>query len=197
MKQLIAATRNKGKLSEIKALLEPLGIDVLSLDDIGFFDDIVEDGETFLDNAKKKAFVIAMRYHLPTLGDDSGLIVNALPNELGVHSKRFSKEATYPANNRLLLEKLTGIEDRSAHFITQLVLCYPDGTWREYEGRVDGEIAKDLKGKNGFGYDPLFIVEDNHRRMAELTEAEKNKISHRGRALAKLVEDIKDEIARL
>ncbi len=164
---------------------------MLSLNDIGHKDDIEEDGETFLENALKKAKTIADLYECETIADDSGLIVNALPGELGVRSKRFSPLATYHDNNKLLLEKLEHQSDRTAYFISVLVHYFPSGEYRSYEGRVDGRIADDLRGKNGFGYDPLFHVDELDKRMAELSREEKNMISHRGRAIKKLVEDLK------
>lgn len=192
MKEIIIATNNKDKFQEIRKLMEPLGFHCLSLSDIGFNDEIVEDGETFFDNAYKKARTIAQMYHMPTIGDDSGLIVNALPDLLGVKSKRFSEQATYAANNELLLEMLQNTQDRGAHFVSMLVLAIPDGPFYAFQGRVDGEIATDYKGTNGFGYDPLFIVTELRKRMAELTRDEKNRVSHRGRALQKLIEGIQD-----
>ncbi len=194
MIDVIIATNNKDKLCEISGLLKPYGINCLSLGDIGFADEIEEDGDTFFDNAYKKASFISKKYNLPALGDDSGLVVDSLPNELGVRSKRFSPSAIDKENNDLLLIKLEHEINRQAHFISQIVLYFPGGRFFAYQGRIDGEIARDFRGNNGFGYDPLFIINENGKRMAELTRDEKNMISHRGRALAKLIEDIDNEI---
>jgi len=194
MKKLIIATHNKNKFNEIKALLEPFQIICLSLNQIGFDTEIVEDGDSFFENAMKKAKTIAEQYQIPTLGDDSGLIVDAIPDKLGVLSKRFSKEGTDKANNELLLETLKGETNRSAHFVSQLVLYFPDGTYYTYIGKVDGHVANDYLGTHGFGYDPLFIIDELGKRMAELPQEEKNKISHRARALGQLIEDIKHEV---
>ncbi|XMB72368.1 RdgB/HAM1 family non-canonical purine NTP pyrophosphatase [Mycoplasmatota bacterium WC30] len=194
MKDILIATQNEDKMKEFKAALNPLGYNCISLNDVKFKGEIIEDGLTFFDNAYKKAQSISHKYNLITLADDSGLVVNALPNELGVNSKRFSNEATYEANNQLLLEKLANSWDRTAYFVCQLVLYYPNGKFYTYQGRVYGEIAKTLKGNNGFGYDPLFYIPEIGMRMSELSKTEKNQISHRGKAIQRLVEDIKNEI---
>ena len=194
MKQILIATNNLHKLEEFQAALEPFGYDCISLRDIGYMEDILEDGETFFDNAYIKAKTIADKYNIVTLADDSGLVVEALPNELGVRSKRFSESGKDIDNNMLLLEKLKDEENRTAYFVSQLVLYYPNGLFYTYQGRVYGHIAFDFKGNNGFGYDPLFHVDELNLRMAELTRDQKNQISHRGRAIKKLVEDIKNEV---
>jgi len=194
MKTILIATQNEDKMKEFRSAFQPLGYQCISLHDVSFHEDIIEDGLTFFDNAYKKAKTISMKYDMIALADDSGLIVTALPDELGVNSKRFSREATYEANNQLLLQKLADEADRSAYFITQLVLYYPNGKFYTYQGRVYGSIALDCKGLYGFGYDPLFVIDGLDKRMAELTKEEKNEISHRGRALNKLVEDIKHGI---
>jgi XTP/dITP diphosphohydrolase len=194
MKKILIATQNEGKMVEFKAALNPLGYECISLNDVGYNQEIEEDGKTFFENAYIKAKLIAEKFQIVTLADDSGLVVNALPNELGVKSKRFSKESTSDSNNKLLLEKMENISDRSCYFVSQLVLYYPSGKFYTYQGRIYGEIAHDLKGANGFGYDPLFVISGDNMRMAELTKEEKNEISHRGRALKKLVEDLKNEV---
>ena len=193
MFKLIISTKNNDKYCEIKALLKPLNIECLSLNDMDFKGDIEEVGETFFENAYIKAKTIAELYNIPALGDDSGLVVKALPNELGVKSKRFSNDATTESNNELLLKKLENEINRDAYFVSQIVLYFPKGKFYTYQGRVNGEIAKDYKGNNGFGYDPIFIISGLGKRMAEITKEEKNQISHRGRAMAKLVEDLKNE----
>lgn len=194
MKSILIATKNEGKMVEFNAAFNPLGYNCISLNDVDFNEEIVEDGLTFFENAYKKAQIIAEKYNIVTLADDSGLVVEALPNELGVNSKRFSPTATHKDNNTLLLKKLEDEEYRDAYFVSQLVLYYPGGKFYTYQGRVYGTIATDLKGEFGFGYDPLFIVDGLDKRMAELTKEEKNEISHRGKALKRLIEDIEDEI---
>lgn len=193
MKNILIATQNEGKMIEFNSAFNPLGYNCISLNDIGFTSEITEDGETFFENAYMKAKLIAEKFNMVTLADDSGLIVEALPDELGVKSKRFSKSGNHKDNNILLLKKLENITDRSAYFVSQLVLYYPGGKFYTYQGRVYGEIARDFKGENGFGYDPLFIVDGLDKRMAELTKEEKNKVSHRGNALEKMIRDIKNE----
>ncbi len=190
MKKILIATQNNSKMVEFQSALEPLGYQCISLNDVSFQGEIIEDGLTFFDNAYIKAKKIGELYQTITLADDSGLIVEALPDELGVSSKRFSKEGTQDANNRLLLQKMKEEPNRTAYFITQLVLYYPGGKFYTYQGRVYGQIATDLRGHFGFGYDPLFIVDGLERRMAELTMEEKNNVSHRANALKRLLEDI-------
>ncbi len=194
VKNILIATQNEGKMVEFNAAFNPLGYNCISLNDIGFDSEVIEDGKTFFENAYKKAKEIGELFNMITLADDSGLIVEALPYELGVKSKRFSKSGTHRDNNILLLAKLKNTYNRTAYFVSQLVLYYPGGKFYTYQGRVYGEIAYDLKGDFGFGYDPLFIVDGLNKRMAELTEEEKNKISHRGNALKKLIRDIENEV---
>ena len=193
MKEILIATQNKGKLKEYNAALNPLGYNCISLNDVNFNGEIEENGLTFFDNAYIKAKTISDLFNKITIGDDSGLIVKALPFELGVKSKRFSKEATDKANNKLLLEKLDKISNREAYFETALVIYFPNGEYKKYQGTVNGRIARDYLGHFGFGYDPLFIVDELNIRMAELQKEEKNRISHRGKAIKKLIEDIKNE----
>jgi XTP/dITP diphosphohydrolase len=194
MKDILIATQNSHKMLEFIQALEPLGFNCISLNDVDFKDDIIEDGKTFFENAFKKAKTISLLFDKIVLADDSGLVVNVLPGELGVKSKRFSKSEKDIDNNKLLLKKLKGVTDRSAYFVSQLVLYYPGGKFYTYQGRVNGTIAKRQKGIFGFGYDPLFEVEDLNVRMAELTREEKNRVSHRGNAIKKLVKDIKNEV---
>ncbi len=194
MKKLIIATQNKNKFQEIRALLKPLNIQSLSLNDLNWKEEIIEDGNSFFENALKKAKTIAKFYNLPTLGDDSGLVVEALPNLLGIKSKRFSFEGTSKANNEKLLTLLEDKPNRKAYFVSEIVLYYPNDKYYHYIGKVYGEIANDYKGKNGFGYDPLFIVKGTNKHMAEFSEKEKNKISHRANALKQFIEDIKNEV---
>jgi XTP/dITP diphosphohydrolase len=194
MKEILLATQNPHKILEFNQALEPFGLKCISLDDIGYTNEIVEDGKTFFDNAYIKAKTISLKYNKITLADDSGLVVDALPDELGVRSKRFSKSGEDTDNNNLLLKKLRDVSDRSAYFVSQLVIYYPSGKFYTYQGRVNGTISKERKGVNGFGYDPLFEIEDLNKRMAELTREEKNVVSHRGNAIRKLVKDLKNEV---
>jgi XTP/dITP diphosphohydrolase len=189
--RLLLATRNDHKLAEIRAVLErggPEGFGI-EVDDLRSFPDLPElpeTGDTFVHNALQKARFVYEHTGLVALADDSGLEVDALGGAPGVYSKRFSPEATDAANNRLLLEKLAGVADRRARFRCVLAIVGPFGAYT-VEGRCEGTIGEEIRGQGGFGYDPLFWPADvAGRTLAELTMAEKNAISHRGRALEHL-----------
>lgn len=186
---LVIATRNKDKILEIGHLLKGLDIELASLADYPDMPDIAEDGETFLENARKKAHTVAKATGHPSLADDSGLIVAALGGGPGVRSARYAgRQGDYAANNKRLLDEMTDIpdENRGAEFVCTMVLAVPDGKEWVAEGRCAGIIAHSPKGNNGFGYDPLFFIPGLGKTMAELTTEEKNAISHRGKALSKL-----------
>lgn len=183
---LLFATNNAHKVEEVRAILEGTGVVVRSLAEAGVDVDPPETGDTFEANALQKARYLHERTGLPCIADDSGIEVDALGGAPGVHSKRFSPEGTDAANNRLLLERLAGITDRRARFrcVVALVGLGPD---RTLEGRCEGRIADSPRGQGGFGYDPLFLPDEAPgRTMAELSPAEKNAISHRGRAFRQL-----------
>ena len=185
--KLLLATRNHGKIREIGSILEKQNIEVLSFDDLP--DDppeVVEDGETFVENASKKALTAARWSGMPALADDSGLVVPAIGGEPGVHSSRYAgEEGNMEANMDLLLEKMAGIpeSDRLAHFICILILASPDGRTWQTGGRVDGLITFDKRGDGGFGYDPVFFYLPTNRTFAQMGIDEKNKVSHRFRAV--------------
>jgi len=186
--KLLLATTNAHKAEEVRAMLADTPYTLETLADYPELPEPPETGDTFEHNAFEKAQFVFDRLGIPVLADDSGLAVDALDGAPGVHSKRFSPEATHEANNTLLLQKLEGVTDRSAAFVCLLALVTP--TFRGFvEGRCPGAIATHLRGAEGFGYDPLFLP-DAHpgKTMAELSMAEKNAISHRGRAFAKLSE---------
>ena len=178
---LIVATHNKNKLREIGQILPGWEI---SGEDAG----VEETGATFAENALIKARAVAARHPGAwVLADDSGLVVDALGGAPGVRSARYAgRDGDTPANNALLLKNLADVADRRAHFACAIALIAPDGTVRHFEGRCDGHIAESPSGAGGFGYDPLFIPDGHDRSFAELAPAEKNAISHRGRALAAL-----------
>lgn len=186
--RLFLCTGNRHKASEIAAVL---GADVTLVlpADLGLSPDVDEKGTTFQENALFKAHWGASVSGLPSLGDDSGLCVDALQGGPGVRSARFAADhGRAPgdgANNALLLEKLRDVPDerRGAHFACALALCLPGGAERVFRGEVHGRIGHVARGTHGFGYDPLFVLPDG-RNMAELTQEEKNTLSHRGRALA-------------
>jgi XTP/dITP diphosphohydrolase len=198
---LVVATQNRGKLDELRALLAPLGLQVLAPQDVAKKEiTVVEDGETFDANAKKKAQTVAGITMMLTVADDSGLEVDALGGAPGVRSARFAGErATDAENNAALLAALDtldsdpgssrGGEGYKARFRCVLALVDPfvkDGEPYVVEGTCEGTITRTPRGSGGFGYDPLFLVEGTGKTMAELSEEEKNVISHRGRAFAKL-----------
>jgi len=186
MKELVVATRNRGKLQELRSLLAGVVDTVRCADDFAGFPETIEDGLTFQDNALKKAREAMHFTGLPALADDSGLVVDVLAGRPGVHSARFAGEgAGDAANNRRLLEELDGIpaSERRAAFVCELAFVTPAGLERFFSGRVGGSVLTAERGEGGFGYDPLFLVDGFDRTMAELTLPEKNSISHRGQAL--------------
>ena len=199
--RILVATTNKGKLKEFKQLLEPFGIEVLSLDDMEEKFEVEEDKQTFLENAIKKAKEYAKFYNLPVIAEDAGLEVEALNGYPGVYSARFydidfgGKEEVLDskdkANIKKLLRLMEGVSNRKARFVSNVVFYSPDdfGLWAE--GYCEGVITEEPKGEGGFGYDPVFQPEGYEKTMAQLTPEEKNKISHRGKAVRKLVEKLK------
>jgi XTP/dITP diphosphohydrolase len=189
--ELVVASRNAGKLKEIRRLLEGQGIIVLGLENFQSAPEIEEDGATFEDNALKKAQNIASFTGLPCLADDSGLVVAALHGRPGVHSARFSgTDASDQSNNRKLLEEMAMVpaNKRQAAFYCVMALCLPGAKSRVFSGKVDGVILTREQGTGGFGYDPLFWLPDFDCTMAELPLDIKNQISHRGQALRQVVE---------
>lgn len=192
--KLIIASNNAHKLTEMKAILAPYFDDVQSMREAGIEHETVEDGQTFLENAVKKARELAEISGCCAIADDSGLCVDALDGAPGVYSARFSGvHGDDKANNRLLLEKLAGVTERGAHYTCAIALAWPDGRLLTAEDYLCGEIAHDEKGSNGFGYDPLFLLPELGLRTAEISTEEKNRISHRGKALRRLVEKLEAE----
>ena len=186
--RLILASNNANKLREIREILGGRFEEIVSLREAGIEHETVEDGETFLDNARKKAREIAALSGCCALADDSGLCVDALGGAPGVYSARFAGvHGDDQANMRLLLEKLQGVENRAAHFTCAMVLVFPDGREISAEGYFYGQIGYEQKGSNGFGYDPLFYIPEFGCTSAELSPEQKNAVSHRGSALRTLV----------
>ncbi|HBF42707.1 MAG TPA: Non-canonical purine NTP pyrophosphatase [Desulfobacteraceae bacterium] len=184
---LVLATRNEGKISEFKELLSDFSVEIKSLKDFGPIPEVEEDGITFEDNAYKKAAFTAKVLGLPTLADDSGLMVKALGDKPGVYSARYAGEnATDEGNNLKLLNAMEDLEEREASFMCIIAIAVPRGPALIYEGTCDGTIAKNSKGKHGFGYDPLFYYPPLKKTFAQMTSGEKNSISHRGKAMAEL-----------
>jgi len=182
---LLVATGNAGKLREIKKLFAERGMEVVGLADLPPVVEAVEDGVSFAENAEKKARHYAQATGLPTLADDSGLVVETLGGDPGIYSARYAGVgAGDAANNRKLLEALQGVAASDC----ALALCEPEGACRFFEGRLEGVILTAPRGSEGFGYDPLFLVPGYGKTLAELPLEIKNRISHRGQALRQLLE---------
>lgn len=192
--KLIIASNNNHKLVEIKAILGDCFEDIKSMKEAGIDHETVEDGETFYDNALKKAREIADISGCCALADDSGICVDALGGAPGVHSARFcGHHGDDEANNRLLLEKIAKHEDKSAHYTCSMVLVTPEGEIFSAEEYMYGEITDNPAGENGFGYDPLFYLPRLGKTAAQISPEEKNQISHRGKALRKLLGILKSD----
>lgn len=189
---LVFASNNAHKLDEVKAILAPSRVEIKSLNDIGFFEDIEETGLTFQENAAIKVNAIFKANGMDCFADDSGLEVEALDNQPGVFSARYAGEhGNHEANNQKLLKELEGKSNRRACFKTVIALLL-DGKIQYFEGRVDGVIAKELSGNKGFGYDPLFIPDGYDRTFADMPAEIKNSISHRKRALEAMLDFLKN-----
>lgn len=191
MKYLLA-THNKKKCAEMQRILSPLGIEVYTSEMLGIeISDAEETGTTFAENAKIKAVSGCEESGYPCIADDSGLCVDALNGEPGVYSARYSGgHGDDEANNDLLLKNLENVPDdkRTAHYACAICVAYPDGKILEFEGRCEGKIGFERIGTGGFGYDPLFMVGD--RSLAQFTAEEKDAVSHRGKALRFLTEEL-------
>ncbi len=193
MKKIIFATGNQGKMKEIREILADLDAEVLSLKDAGIEADIVEDGTSFEENAQIKAKAICELTGEIVLADDSGLEIDYLNKEPGIYSARYMGEDTsYRIKNASLIKRLEGVADeqRTARFVCAIAAAFPDGTVKTVRGAMEGRIGYEEKGENGFGYDPIFYLPEYGCTSAELSMEEKNKISHRGKALRA----IKDEL---
>lgn len=184
--KLIIASNNKHKIYEIKTILADKFDEILSLSEAGITHETVEDGATFMENALKKAREIAEISGSAALADDSGICAHALDGAPGVFSARFSG-GDDEDNNKLLLERLADKDDKGAHYTAAIALIYPDGTSVTAEGHMYGSIIDTPRGDRGFGYDPIFVPGGESRTVAEMSDEEKNAISHRGRALAALL----------
>ncbi len=187
-RKLLLGTRNEHKVAELRAMLHGLDVELLAVSDLADPPpDPAEDAPSYAANAIHKAVTYARATGLPTIADDSGLEVDALGGAPGVRSRRYFGEDVDSADrNAMLLALLDGVADRSARFVSVIALAQPDGQVETFDGDVRGEIAESARGANRFGYDPVFIVEHDGRTMAELRPEEKNAISHRGLAAAKL-----------
>ncbi len=186
MRNILVATNNKGKIDEIKALLDGLGLILHTPADLGLTLEVIEDGQTYAENAAKKAAAFAQASGMMALSDDSGLEVDALGGQPGLHSHRFCPipNATDANRRKYLLERLSDIpRPWTARFKATVAIALPSGQVKLATGQCDGEIIPDERGTNGFGYDPIFFIPELGRTMAELGMDEKNRLSHRARAI--------------
>lgn len=189
--KLIIASNNAHKIREIKQILGDRFEEILSLKEVQIDHETVEDGVTFLENARKKATEIAEISGCCALADDSGICAHALNNEPGVYSARYSgQHGDDEANNQLLIKNLKDKADKSAHYSCAIVLAYPDGSTVSAEGEMHGQVIDTPKGENGFGYDPIFFLPQYGKTAAQISPEEKNRISHRAKALNALVEKL-------
>ena len=189
--KVIFATGNMGKMREIRAIMSDTDAEVLSMKEADVYTDVEEDGSTFMENAFIKARAVAKLVkekglNAAVVADDSGLVVDALGGEHGIYSARYLGEDTpYKIKNAKIIERLEGVEDekRTARFVCAMAVVFPDGSEDSYEATYEGRIGYEEKGPNGFGYDPIFYLPDRGVYSAELDPDEKNRISHRGKAL--------------
>lgn len=194
MKRLVFATGNEGKMKEIRMILGDLDYEILSMKEAGITADIVEDGKTFEENAEIKAKAISKLANCLVLADDSGLEVDYMDKQPGIYSARWLGEDTsYDVKNNKIIENLKGVpdEERTARFVCAVAAAFPDGRVITKRGTIEGIIGYEQRGENGFGYDPIFFLPEYGKTTAELSLEEKNKISHRGRALEQIKEELK------
>lgn len=198
MKRLLAATGNAHKIEEMQAILRGLDITLIPMKEAGISPEIIEDGETFAENALIKARAVCAASGEPALADDSGLVVDALGGKPGVYSSRWMGEDTsYHVKNAELIRLLQGVPDekRTARFACVMACVFPDGDELTAEGFFEGRIGYEERGENGFGYDPVFFVPEKGCYSAELAPEEKNAISHRGKALRRMYELLEEKMA--
>ena len=194
MEKLIFATGNEGKMKEIRMILGDLDYEILSMKEAGITADIVEDGKTFEENAEIKAKAISKLANCLVLADDSGLEVDYMDKQPGIYSARWMGEDTsYDIKNKKIIENLEGVpeEKRTARFVCAVAAAFPDGRVITKRGTIEGIIGYEQRGENGFGYDPIFFLPEYGMTTAELPVEEKNKISHRGRALEQIKQELK------
>ena len=197
MKKIIFATGNEGKMREVRMILQDLGVEILSLKEAGIAADVEENGTTFEENAVIKATEIMKMCGEIVLADDSGLEVDALNKEPGIYSARYmGHDTSYHIKNKSLIDRLEGKsgEERNARFVCVIAAALPDGRVFTTRGTMEGQIGYEERGENGFGYDPIFYLPDMSRTTAELSPEEKNSISHRGRALQAVKEDLAERM---
>jgi len=193
--ELVLASSNRGKLAEIKAICAPWGIQVVTAASLGFTEEVPETGDTFEANARLKAVAVSQALGRPALADDSGLVVEALGGAPGVYSARYAGPGGGDAaNSATLLAEMQGVppEKRAAAFVCVMLCRRPDGVELVARGRLEGRIALAPAGHNGFGYDPVFWLPERELTVAQLSATEKNAISHRGQALGRLAQGLKE-----
>ena len=184
MKEIVVASTNKGKIREFKEMLEPMGYTVKSLADFPDMPEIEENGPTFEENAVIKAQSVTDRYGIEAISDDSGLSIDAFGGEPGIHSARYlGHDTSYDYKNRVILERMEKESNRNCHYTCAIAVTRPNEEPVVFCDIVDCEIAKEPKGENGFGYDPIVYYAPLQKTMAEMTKDEKNAISHRGKAI--------------
>ena len=196
MRRLIFATGNEHKMVEIREILGELPVEILSMKDVGIKADIVENGNTFEENALIKAKEVCKLAGEMVLADDSGLEIDYLNGEPGIYSARYMGEDTsYRIKNTNLIERLTGVPDekRTARFVCAIAAVFPDGSKETVRGTIEGRIGYEIAGEHGFGYDPIFYLPERGVSTAEIPPEEKNSISHRGNALRKMKELLERE----
>ena len=194
VKRILFATGNQGKMKEVREILVDLGVEVISMREAGVSAEIVEDGETFEENAVIKARTIMELTGEVTLADDSGLEIDALGGEPGVYSARYMGEDTsYHIKNNDLIRRLSQVprQQRTARFVCSIAAAFPDGEIITTDGVIEGLIGYEEAGENGFGYDPIFVVPQLGCTTAQLSDEQKNEISHRGKALRKMKEELR------
>ena len=193
--RIIFATGNEGKMREIRMIMADLGLEILSMKEAGICVEVDENGTTFEENAVIKAKGIAAVCNDIVLADDSGLEIDALNKEPGVYSARYMGEDTsYRIKNANLIDRLEGVadEERTARFVCAIAAVLPDGRVLETKAAMEGRIGYEERGENGFGYDPIFMLPEYGKSTAELSSEEKNKLSHRGKALRLMKEKLKE-----
>ncbi len=200
--RIVFATGNAGKMREIKQILGDIGMDVVSMKEAGYTSDPEENGKSFEENALIKAralFNLIKDNETIVMADDSGLEVDALNKEPGIYSARYLGEDTpYSVKNKNIMDRLEGVEPekRTARFVAAIAAILPDGTEFTTRGTIEGKIGYEERGTNGFGYDPIFYLPDMSMSTAELPPEEKNKISHRGRALESMRAKLSTAVAK-
>ena len=193
MKRIIFATGNAGKMKEIREIMADLDVEIVSMKEAGVDVEIVENGSSFEENAVIKARTIMEHTGELVLADDSGLEIDYLNGEPGIYSARYmGEETSYHIKNNNLISRLEGVEDekRTARFVCVIAAAFPDGEILTVRDTVEGRIGYEEKGENGFGYDPIFYLPEYGKSSAQLSPEEKNRISHRGKALRKMKEEL-------